>query len=1044
MPKQTNGTVGVSSPYHDSPSSSPNNVSRKRVRQHLTDGEILKKELQKREKLEAARVLLQKSEYRKQATFKKKLDSKIDQEIKLMSMESLKRKQKRLNRLHNFEQMNEESTKQKLELLQAASADMCDKRNKLIQKLTEIEVKEQIFTAAQFLKRKTTKEITYEEVKQLAKLKQREWIAEKIKSNPTKLAGNFIYNFEKFTQMPIEKEHQETAEQIRLYLQSSLDARRRAMDQSHKDAPVIYNKVMEDILKQREEEVVQYFNHKLHDDHLTKIKKLNHARTVLGLSHDEIEDLLEADVEVYETDIGIADAEMDRIRAMIAQHEKIRISNEINHDKVAVQLQNQIDHDTGSLRETVSIIHQLQDRKAEMMKEKESLFGDLLGLSLSAIEGKTVKMNHESEVLKRKSQELRDDLALHVKLDVQAKQELHSNYLKETEFEEVKANQRSDRVQLLDDELNAREQTLKALRDRITQLKQQTIDQRRARAELKKKIHLEQNRRLAEMIAYEDAYSINTQLIDHTSQELDFRQDQNGFAMQRLVSKLNNLKQILAEKEVAEATLVDNVAFLKAYVNEGEGIELPHQVLTVYKEQVDNKWNEWVETLHKQALEQARPAIDKTIYEQKIADLQDRYAHSCFTRDERGAVVGCDIEKNLVVYNPMKDTNESEVREENLQEQLKLVDDISTEEWNGCVRLLFKEQRVLSLIKYLYGQYKTRGGDTEKLKGLMKKFRRTMDIYDTEGFAQSELQIKNGTFSGGSGGIQYLIHPSHKLPPPNLDIMQKDGYFVPRSLQDENDMMEAEQLQEIDEQKEIDDVLYGTGITTVIASVTKRADELDDSATDLTSAVNSDNEDDIVTSTGPALPVIEMQPLRQVFETLTNEKIERKLRKQREREEDKDGRDREMEVLKDEMRNTTKTTQLETTEDIRSRLNKYLDINDATRQLEKKMQMVKKQKDRNDNITKELDRIKKLNARESSMSRIYKGINQIILSDSVPTDSEEKSTTTSTISEYELLDEEERRMVDEENSRMLNLGMFSPAMMLDKLKRDRNFEPNEL
>lgn len=133
------------------------------------------------ERLEAEQ-LLAKADKKRKMRIKAKLDKKIDAELEQMRIESKKRKQERLRLLLEQEQAREHETQDRLKRMEYHCKQMYKKKQRLVRKLLDLQVKETIHDLASDLKRHPNQQqqqqqhITYEQVQQMAKQKQRELV----------------------------------------------------------------------------------------------------------------------------------------------------------------------------------------------------------------------------------------------------------------------------------------------------------------------------------------------------------------------------------------------------------------------------------------------------------------------------------------------------------------------------------------------------------------------------------------------------------------------------------------------------------------------------------------------------------------------------------------------------------------------------------------------------------------------------------------------------------------------------------------------------
>jgi hypothetical protein len=187
-------------------------------------------------------------------------------------------------------------------------------------------------------------------------------------------------------------------------------------------------------------------------------------------------------------------------------------------------------------------------------------------------------------------------------------------------------------------------------------------------------------------------------------------------------------------------------------------------------------------------------------------------------------------------------------------------------------------------------------------------------------------------------------------------------------------------------------------------------------------------------------------PFRELFEQKTLQQVKQKTSEQLERCKQQDSNEYQEEAQKDEDRNIKREYYLKNIEDVKDRMERRLNIGEATLELQRKMKVVRMQKSRNQNIGNEIVRIRKMNQKEPTPENLYRGLNELPLIDDAPTDSEEPSELSTLGSEYEnLLKEDERRMNDDRTSDELSeIELYSPKSMVERLRKEKGFVPEEL
>jgi hypothetical protein len=517
-------------------------------------------------------------------------------------------------------------------------------------------------------------------VKQLAIVKQREWITNKINQNRKVMTGHFTYHFEEFTRLPIETEIDEVKSTVDEYLRPSVVIRQQLIDQAHEEAPKMYQRVQEEIIKDRKEKIQEYFNEKIKQDHIKKCKRLEYAKEVIGLNREEILELLDLEQTEYETDIGVADAQMDKIRVEIYNLEAKRKHYEVNFRKQMEMYDAQSKDEEQLLQGTNENVEKLMSALHNIQQQEKELMGGEGGMSLSAMDERTVEMINEMNYLTVKSKEIKAELEESILGDLATKEQVYMLQKRETELEEEKALGRKQKVEDLLQQEKDRENRLQALRDKIDQLKEAFDNSKDTTKNKRKQNHVIKNQMLAKIAALESIIKMNNTTTEYYQFEKRVLENINLRAMEKLRMECLRLQSTVRDLEVNQGRLIESLTFMKAFVNKGRSISLEHNIATIHKDDCVQKMEE---------IKRIDARIAAAFGDSKLAEwkksqtpelLVNKAAIFMWDTDERAATLGSDFAHPEVVSN----------REKRLREMR-----------TDVVKRAFREQRILSMINAL-------------------------------------------------------------------------------------------------------------------------------------------------------------------------------------------------------------------------------------------------------------------------------------------------------------------------------------------------------
>jgi hypothetical protein len=420
-------------------------------------------------------------------------------------------------------------------------------------------------------------------------------------------------------------------------------------------------------------------------DHIKKCKRLEYAKEVLGLNREEVLDLLDLELTEYETDIGVADAQMDKIRVEIYNLEAKRKHYEVNFKRQIEMYEVQAKEEERVLQETNENVERLKASMEGIQQQEKELMGGEGGMSLSAMDERTVVMSNEISLLNIKSKEIKDDLERSILGELQKKESIYILQKKETELEEEKAAGRKAKVEELIQQEKDRENRLQSLRDRIDQIKEAFDNSKDTTKNKRKKNHVVKNQMLAKISALEGIVRMNTTTVEYYQFEKRVLENINLRVMEKLRMECLRLQSTVRDLENNQNRLIESLTFMKAFVNKGKTIKLEHNIATLYKEECGQKMNE----IKKIDARIATAFGDAKLQDWKrnlIPELEmNKAAAILWDTDERAATIGAD---HALI--------------EAAASRARRLRDIRTD----VVKRAFREQRVLSLINALATELK--------------------------------------------------------------------------------------------------------------------------------------------------------------------------------------------------------------------------------------------------------------------------------------------------------------------------------------------------
>jgi len=290
-----------------------------------------------------------------------------------MKHESDKRRRQRLLHLQQKETKIEEQYEQWMAQLNHVSENVMQKKTRLLEKLCELETRQRIDALLRESRRQKRKGVTYEQVKHLSYQEQRRHLDRVAEEARRHLQGQFVATLEEFSSVNAEQERRDIRDNLERYVQPVLERRRKLAQKQRAQSEQLMNDTVLKIVNQEKQRIKETSDTRLVEMHQRKCVALEEVSKHMHLSNKELDDLLQLEVIHYETDIGIADAEMEALRKRIdaLQHET---DETVDAFQEAIQKEKDIqDNVTRSMEEKRPAYEALKQRIEELKEEEIQL-----------------------------------------------------------------------------------------------------------------------------------------------------------------------------------------------------------------------------------------------------------------------------------------------------------------------------------------------------------------------------------------------------------------------------------------------------------------------------------------------------------------------------------------------------------------------------------------------------------------------------------------------------------------------------------------------
>ncbi|KAG2377478.1 hypothetical protein C9374_009389 [Naegleria lovaniensis] len=772
-------------------------LSKKRTRQ------IKVEELRKKE---AAYKLLLKNEEKKKRRMQKAIDQKMEIEKEKKRLEMAEKTLDNITIWKKIEETRKKNVQKKIALLQSSAFNVYMSKVNLIKKLTEIEVKESLNQIVSELHASPSNHqqslLSHEQVKKQAREEQRKIVQEQANhhakhhhvsnmSSETSIhsTSKFAQNLQLLTSLSKTEEDKEIDQSTRKYLKNSMQHRHDSIVQAHKHSEEINNKVIEQLILSKKQQVESEFDKKIVHDHLEKVKKLTYASNVVGLESEALKELLELPEEQFETDIGVADAEMDSIRVEIYNLEAKRRQNQSNHSQHKLEIKEFIEVGEQKKKRFKQVLPKLKQELQIIKQEAAQYEEEYGGMSLTTMDEQMTANVQEMKRLKSEGDQILVDLQSSLQ---QTRQELESQ-IEDLTLEVAEAEKKAQECQEKVNDACARE---KSREERLTYM-QQSIEKLKDGCQnfasnfekRKKQAHIQTNQKYAEIIMFHDLKNIMEKAKRYYTLELGTALKDNTSLMEYLNTRVKNLKERLAVSEQAMQKSIEYATFLKSLTH--DSVYLEHTVMSKYLEVRDQIVTGWRKSLESKvrlvAQQNCRPFIER----ERATSVVKRFINMVWMRDMYKSAIG-------VIIKP-EDASERDRDLERVRQQVE--------------QQTFKEQRLAVLLLELYRRYEKQRLEQEPEKVKQEEKQRIMEItraverhkqelldkiqYESESDAESDIEdsdietnSESDYFSEEEDQFNFDI-PSH------VDVIKEEFDALVENIKGQSQTRIHEELEEV-------------------------------------------------------------------------------------------------------------------------------------------------------------------------------------------------------------------------------------------------------
>lgn len=284
--------------------------------------------------------LLNKADRLSQKKLHRQLKHKVDQEIILMKEESEKRTSMRVDELLKREKKIQNKYSNWMKELQIINNSLSQRTTSLIEKLSEMEARQKIDTILTEGASQKKRGITYEKVKELSRKEQIKQLDNMLNESRLHLRGRFSAILEEFSSIDKKTEREEITQNVQNYVRPVLERRRNIALKQRDSSDKLMSDLVLKIVENEKKNIIRISDERLIKNHQKKCEALQEVSKHIHISNNELENLLNLDVINYETDVGVADAEMEALRKEIETIQK-QMDERIEKFKESIEKQTQ-------------------------------------------------------------------------------------------------------------------------------------------------------------------------------------------------------------------------------------------------------------------------------------------------------------------------------------------------------------------------------------------------------------------------------------------------------------------------------------------------------------------------------------------------------------------------------------------------------------------------------------------------------------------------------------------------------------------------------
>lgn len=526
------------------------------------------------------------------------------------------------------------------------------------------------------------KAVSVEEIRRIARRKQLSIIERQSEEYKDRLIGHHAHHLVEFSSLSPTEERLQVKNAVDGAIRPLLRYRQQVRGKAKEQYIRTVKRARQKILQTRSQEIQDEWQRQLEEAHEKKKQELIRARDEVELDSHEIGELLNFTLVNYETDIGIADAEMEELRERI-QVEVNRIAQakdqfEIDRDEI-IRERNEMQNQHDELEEKVN----------EIRREMTDMRSEIDSFSEDEIRIQTTEKEKEIERTKREMSQFIEDIE---ELELDIKNNVTES-LKSKKSEQEDAQSRLEKELSLLQEADAtynkmikkeknRDEIILSMEKKEEEVSLAIVDARKGHAEELHRLHIMMNEKFAEHLVIEDMVS----MIKSEKSILEGNDRARARYIESVLKRdLKQIKNICKSVEEEERQFIRMLTFLYTLQSfQHEFMEVIN-IATKHMAELEIS-NQRYHTKEKDLVSQLAKCRDLgPTVTLKLEEVIEDMGESLFELDERKMATL--LNKTLGLYATRNDANVLEQIRHEIRRELR--------------QRSFKEQRLLGLARFL-------------------------------------------------------------------------------------------------------------------------------------------------------------------------------------------------------------------------------------------------------------------------------------------------------------------------------------------------------